>query len=303
LLEDCAESFSGLDYIGHPLSDLTFLSFGAIKVATSFGGGLGRMRSSATAAHMAQIQQGWEVQQRSMFIKKCLKGSLAILALNVPLFSGGIMRSSRAVGIDHKSLVVALLRGFPDRLMERLRESPHEALLTVMHHRLSHFDESDFQHHQDLCDTMLELLPPSVLRAVPGLDAEVRNHWLFPVRVEHVEEVLRELNAKGVDAYRGATQLALVRNLPEETNTTQVGTPLASSSAAAVSLIGASDHPAPIASDVMEHVIYLPVHKRVPLPVLVQMAVIVHQVVEQMERKYGKDCEGIPLTQQIKSKL
>jgi hypothetical protein len=99
--------------------------------------------------------------------------------------------------------------------MLRLRQQPSAALLSFLHARLATFDAHEFQRHQDTCDLMVELLPPSLL--VPGWAAPVRNHWLFPVLVPagRVEHMLRRLNDQGIDAYRGATQLALVP-MPEE---------------------------------------------------------------------------------------
>ena len=45
-----------------------------------------------------------------------------------------------------------MMRGFPDRLMDRLREHPSSALLTMLEHRLRTFDHKSFQMHQDKCD-------------------------------------------------------------------------------------------------------------------------------------------------------
>jgi len=38
VVEDWAEGFSGLEYTGHPQSDLSLFSFGPIKYYTAFGG-------------------------------------------------------------------------------------------------------------------------------------------------------------------------------------------------------------------------------------------------------------------------
>jgi perosamine synthetase len=265
LIEDMAESFSGFEYIGHPSSDLTFVSFGSIKVATSFGGGLGRIRKKETWDEMRKMQDTWVVQTRSAYFTKCCKNTLTMLALNVPSCSSAVMRSARAMNFDHKALVVSMLRGFPDRLMERLRAQPSGAMLSMLHRRLSHFSPGDFQQHQDVCDLMVELLPHSP-GCIPGAEAPIRNHWLFPVTVEHIDEVLRELNAAGVDAYKGATQLALVPT-PEEAKG-EVATPA---------------H----AADLMQRVIYLPVHKHVTFPAVIRMALIMHQVMEKVEQKHG----------------
>uniref|UniRef100_H2Y2J5 Aminotransferase class I/classII domain-containing protein n=3 Tax=Ciona intestinalis TaxID=7719 RepID=H2Y2J5_CIOIN len=40
VLEDCAETFYGLQFKGHPESDIAFFSFGTIKISTVFGGAI-----------------------------------------------------------------------------------------------------------------------------------------------------------------------------------------------------------------------------------------------------------------------
>lgn len=48
LWEDCAQVFTGRQgYLGHPGSDAVFFSFGVIKRATAFGGGVARVRDDA----------------------------------------------------------------------------------------------------------------------------------------------------------------------------------------------------------------------------------------------------------------
>jgi len=267
LIEDCAEAFSGLSYIGHPRSDLTFLSFGSIKVCTAFGGGIARVRNANIAENMRRIQRGWDIQTRTTFFAKCLKVTLTMLPLNVPQVASTIMHLSRFFHFDHKRLTVALLRGFPDRLMEHIRTQPSAALLHMLKYRLEGFDEEEFQKHQDVCDLMLELLPHPPSIVVPGVSAPVRHHWLFPILLSTVDDVdgaCRLCNDAGVDAYQGATQLALVP-VPGDLR---------------------DSVPFPRrASDLISRILYLPVHKRVPLTDLIRMATIMHAVIERVERQ------------------
>jgi perosamine synthetase len=214
VIEDLAESFSGFEYVGHPSSDLTLFSFGSIKVCTGFGCGIARVRDRKIYDEMSRTQTTWAVQTRRAYFTKCVKNTLTMLALNVPTVTMNISRTGRLLNFDHRGMVVSMLRGFPDRLMERLRTQPSSALLATLHHRLANFDPTDFQKHQDVCDLMIELLPTGP-QSVPGIDASVRNHWLFPVMVDHSDEVLKELNKAGIDTFKGATQLALIQT-PEE---------------------------------------------------------------------------------------
>jgi hypothetical protein len=265
-IEDLAESFSGFEYIGHPRSALTLLSFGSIKIQTGFGCGIARVRDAHTAQRMRTIQVAWPVQTRWRYASKCAKTALAQSVLNVPAICWAFISGGRVLGQDHKALMVHVLRGFPDRLMERLREQPCAAQLTMLWRRLNSFDVASFQRQQDRCDLMLELCAATTTTrtdesvgseggaagevdatghvcggeaacvpsstscsttaaaspAVPGVHAPVRNYWLYPILVgtpgvdsRAVDVALRMLNQCGVDAYRGATQLALVPLPPE----------------------------------------------------------------------------------------
>jgi len=278
LIEDLAETFSSLSHIGHPACDLSFLSFGSIKIATAFGAGVARVRDAEVWSKMQATQEKWAVQARSTFFSKCVKNTLAMLVLNVPFVTGNATRIARAVGWDIKAAVVSLMRGFPDRekLMERLREQPSSALLAVLHRRLRDLDVERFQLHQDKCDLLIDLLPSSPSCQIPGYLAPVRNHWLLPVLMGRpgsddaadVAEIQRLLNENGVDAYRGATQLALVP-LPEEE----------------VPGKGELVQTPGVAADMMARTLYLPMHRAVPERDIVRMAAVMHRVVQRMEQQ------------------
>jgi perosamine synthetase len=149
MLEDCAEAFSGFEYTGHPQSDISFVSFGSIKVATAFGAGVSRVRDSAVFARMKQIHSGYVSQTRTAWFTKVLKVTPIVAILNVAALSGAVQGSCFTLGFDHKALVVKLLRGFPDNLMQRLRARPSASLLGMLNRRLQHFDAASFQRNTD----------------------------------------------------------------------------------------------------------------------------------------------------------
>ena len=115
---------------------------------------------------------------------------------------------------------------------------------------------------------LLDLLPSAPGVVIPGVSAPVRNHWLFPVVVRHVAEVQRLLNDNGVDAYRGATQLALVPMASDENAKGLVAPPAA-------------------AADMMARTLFLPMHRNVPVAAIVRMALVMHRVVERVEQNHG----------------
>ena len=275
--EDVAEGFRGftptpsptssspLPYfapfpLGHPQADLVLFSFGAIKCNTAFGGGLLLLppHRSHTAAALLSLHHSLPAASASAYLTKCLKVLAGMALLNVPLLSSLTMTSSRMMRVDHKALVVSILRGFPSHLMQNLQHQPSLPLLHQLHTRLHSYT------HQHTRGTVRAELMREMLHGcglVVGHQARSRHYWLFPLMVEEadgegeddgleeVNWVLAELTRLGVDAYRGATQLSVVRG-------------------------GGCEQ----AERLMDRVIYLPVHGRVPLMQLVRMAAVVHIV-------------------------
>ena len=239
--------------LGSPRSDLVLFSFGAIKQLTAFGGGLLILpnRHYRTAEALIELHHTLPIASNSAYWQKSMKIVLGMSVLNIPILSGLVMTSARMIGIDHKSLVVALLRGFPSNLMYNLNHQPSTALLHNLHDRL---EKARISHlHTTVRGELFSALLPSDL-VIPGFDSPSRHYWLFPILPpNHLTTAvfLRELNRLGVDAYRGATQLAVVR-----------------------------DGGCWEAEELMDRVVYLPVHAGVSLRYLVRMAAIVQIVVE-----------------------
>ena len=251
--------------LGSPQSDLVLFSFGAIKQLTAFGGGLLILpyRHQRTAEALLHIHHALPRATAAAYWQKCLKVLLGMGVLNVPLLSGSVMTSARVAGVDHKSLVVSLLRGFPSRLMHNLQHQPSLPLLQQLHYRLANASHSHL-HTTVRGELFASLLPPSLV--LPGFHSPSRHYWLFPLLPPpHVttDRFLSELNRLGVDAYRGATQLAVVRG-------------------------GGCVE----AEGLMDRVVYLPVHASVPLRLLVRMAAIVQLVVDNE----AADATSQPLT-------
>ncbi|CDJ41462.1 hypothetical protein, conserved [Eimeria tenella] len=70
LIEDCAESFVGELYRGHPLADISLFSFGLMKTCTAAGGGIATVRSRFVAARMRSLQALYPFSSRWTFFKK-----------------------------------------------------------------------------------------------------------------------------------------------------------------------------------------------------------------------------------------
>jgi perosamine synthetase len=181
VIEDFAEGFGGFDYLGHKDADLALFSFGPIKYETAFGGGIAKVRDSEIYAKMLNVQQGDPVQPQLEYLKKVLKYAFVYLFLNSPSVIRPTLYWARRLNIDHKKHAIGMLRGFPDRLMERLRHQPCNALLAMMHLRFMEYDLAQHQLTNVKHEYVGERLPA---KAVPvGNKAYVRNHWLCPIIV------------------------------------------------------------------------------------------------------------------------
>ena len=250
-LEDCAESFSGLDYVGDDRATVSFFSFGGIKVATAFGGGVAVVRDPEIGGMMRSMHSFYPQQKRSNYAWKLLKYSAVALPMNVQSLNRNARRLSGALDIDHKKYVVAFTRGFPDRFFERLRERPSTPLLLMLERRLATFARlGNFEGGVMAGRRAVERLQDVQGLLVPGQAASVQNFWLFPVIVDDVPKFLRRINKMGVDSYSGATQLDVVR-------------PTAAWVRAKKLAGEAPPRPTPVADWMMAHTLYLPVHRRV----------------------------------------
>jgi perosamine synthetase len=258
LIEDCAEAFCGLVYRGDPRSDLSLFSFGSIKIATAFGGAMVRVKDAHTLKEMRRIHDTYPVLSRMSFLKKVCRNTALLAVLNNPPIVGTVSLVSRHCNYDVKKRFVGLLRGFPgDDLIQQLRFQPSDPLLATLWRRFTHFDENAYAQGVRNGDALVNEIKD--ITKIPGEAALVRHYWLFPIIVEDPDWFLAELNRQGVDAYRGATQLALV-NAPS--------TPTSST--------------APLlfpenANELMRKVIYLPMHRAVTRKHMENIARIVKQ--------------------------
>ena len=181
VIEDCAESFSGFERIGHPKSDLALFSFGAIKFFTAFGGAIAKVSDPKVHQSMKDLYKNYPYQSRSDYINRVLKYSFVYILLNCPRVIKSGMYLTRLLGIDHKKHVVKMLRGFPSQLMRKIRHQPSGPLLAVMYERMQNFHASELLMAKLKGDYVSERLPTKATQV--GTKAAVYNYWLFPIIV------------------------------------------------------------------------------------------------------------------------
>jgi len=97
LAQDCAQAFTGADYKGDPLADVSMFSFGPIKTAAALAGGVLCVRDPSIWPRCASASWRKPVQERGAFAQRTFKYA-ALKALTNPLMIGlrQGLRASRA---------------------------------------------------------------------------------------------------------------------------------------------------------------------------------------------------------------
>lgn len=305
-------------HLGHPLSDLVLLSFGTIKHSTAFGGGILIVSSQHQTIYQSinEIHESrWPVFNDRTFLSKLSKIGLGMLLLN---FTQSIKFGKQLAGFfdyDHKRAVVDLLRGFGksedvDSLIERLNQSPSLSLLQTLESRLisKSINQSSGESGMDntiKCEIMTRLLNSSSnpQTVVPGLDCVSTHYWLYPILTPAYMDrstFISRLDACGIDAYMGATQLAYVEAgeqpyQSQPTMTFNIGLDDQNTSDESIDpsepvqqlYPSQISNRAPrqthnqncsVAYDLMERVIYLPVHRWTDIDSICRMAAIIEIV-------------------------
>jgi len=228
LLEDCAECFTGLGrdcYRGSPSSDLCFFSFGLIKSATALGGGIATVKDSELADHMHRLQQSIYRQQSQLsFLRRILVSCIFLSIAKSPLLYGLIHLLCTRLGIDFDALVTNAVRSFSprqsagadnitDKRIRKLRRTPCQALLALLHRRLSESrvrtTSAAFRRHQ--CQRLTKLLGNDNSAVVP-IHAEPSNstYWIYPILSDRPDAICKKLRQRGFDSTRGSSQLVCI---------------------------------------------------------------------------------------------
>ncbi|XP_066263544.1 uncharacterized protein [Branchiostoma lanceolatum] len=279
VLEDCAEGFCGFEYIGDPRSDIAFFSFGVIKPSTAFGGSILKIKDSELFSSMNEAYSLYPTQSSLEYLRKLLKYSVATVGLNCPFLTGhGVFVVQNVLGINHQKMWISLLRGFPDQFFQKIRQQPSAGLLSLLVHRCIGFRQKSFQVGVDKgrhADMLLQ--NPSMMKV--GDKAHNKNYWLFPILVEKPDEVIASLCKKGINAYRGATQLNVIKPLSETSH----------------HLSEQLTHYPEEARFIIDHVVYLPIHKRVPYYYIERVCKGLEEVLQKHGTVFQKPCFERPL--------
>ncbi len=202
LIEDCAQAFAGRDFEGTPEADVSMFSFGTIKTSTALGGGVLLVRDGGLHERLRVQQETLPLQSIRTHLLRIVKCAL-LKGLSGRLLYGCFVRGCALAGGDHDLLLAGSVRGFPgDELFERIRRRPCTPLLSLLRHRLTGFDDGRLARRAELGSQLSDLLDVRV--ECPGLRAERRTFWVFPVvlRIEP-ERLIAALRGINIDVAQG----------------------------------------------------------------------------------------------------
>lgn len=211
-IEDCAQAFTGLQYRGHPLCDLSMFSFGPIKTNTALGGALFRFRDSTLMSKVKALQEQLPIQSRWSFLFRIFKYAI-LKTITYPLVFSAFVAGCHLVGKSHDDVASGAVRGFAgSRFFDQIRKQPSFPLLKLLQRKLNNFNQASINQRIESAESFIEL-NPDIHR--PGDEAENHTHWVFPILSKSPDVLMRNLWRQGFDATRGASSLYVV-NPPEQ---------------------------------------------------------------------------------------
>ncbi|TYZ59035.1 hypothetical protein PybrP1_009869, partial [[Pythium] brassicae (nom. inval.)] len=141
VLDDCAQAFAGMTYTGERRADVSMFSFGTIKIATSFGGALLRVKNRTVLEEMQRRERRYPSRTNVFFFKRLLKYGF-FHGVTTPAVYGLFLHACRAVGANHDQVITSAIRGFSGgELVSLIQFRPSMALLGLLYHRLSTVDD------------------------------------------------------------------------------------------------------------------------------------------------------------------
>lgn len=255
-VEDCAEAYAGPRWHGHPDSDLALFSFGPIKTATAFGGGLARVADETVGAEMRQRISRMPRQSHAEYLLRLLKFGVLAAATN-PLVFAWLVRLLDLVGPGHDVALNRLTRGFPGpELLPRIRRRPSDASVQLLDRRL---------HQGDVCVSRRVGPGKRLIAALEGMQvptagASCHGYWLIPVLAPDPEALIGRLAEAGFHATRGRA-FAVVEHDPGVVAPAPVG-----------------------ARALYERVVYLPFAPEMSAHALDELAFVVRDEIERQGR-------------------
>lgn len=229
LIEDCAQGYTGAPPSAPPIADVSLYSFGPIKAQTCLGGAVAICRAPEAATAIRAVLAKHTPMPEQWLRTRALKYSLLKL-LSSPTTYGLAVAALRARGVDPDQAIGGAARGFSGSdLMASLRRAPPRSLLRLLARRTARPAGGAWR---TAAGAVLDAEFAATFER-PGHAATTHAYWLYPVLVQDPVAAMEKMRAQGFDATRGATSLRAITD--------------------------ATNFKAPNASQLIDHVLYLPI--------------------------------------------
>ncbi len=244
VIEDCAQSFHGWDNLKPSDADVGLYSFGPIKTSTALGGAVVVTHDKSLASRLRFIHQNYPTQRRSAYARRVIKYFVLKLASTRRAYSL-LFLLSKKMKVDADSAISRLAKNFGDGdLISKIRLRPSAALFAVLARRQRRYPRSR-------CDIRMEIgrrLRKQICTnerndhiLIPGSQAAGHSYWVFPMKWRSTDGIRNRLRMNGFDA-TSKHNLVLVRSIRE-----------------------IEDNDTPNMQDLLDHILFLPVHPELPL--------------------------------------
>lgn len=205
LIEDAAQGFS--DTWKESDADVTLYSFGMIKTATAFGGGLILCKHNSLMDRLRSRQQLLPVQSTASYIKRILTGVILKICCSRILYPL-LYRLTISAGVSMDQFLRRWTAGFSaSELLPAIRHRPCRLLKRMVKHRLSLPLSSRLQQKEAAVKQMQQL---AAHWKWIGQQADQHVHWIIPVLVEDPQSAIELLAQCGIDATQKGSQLILI---------------------------------------------------------------------------------------------
>ncbi len=240
VIEDCAQAFVGSAYQGDERADVSMFSFGPIKTNTSLAGAVFRVRKPDLLQAMQHQHQQWGCQSSLKFAKRIAKYAFVKVISTRPL-CGGFYRFMKLFGKNHDGVARSMARGFAGPgFFEKIRCQPSVPLLKLLRYKLEDFDPAETARRRELGQRFQQLVGNDVY--VLGAAMTRQTWWVLPILVQDPGTLVPQLWDAGFDASNSCSLHSVVEN---------------------------SDS---VAATILEHIVFLPLHARMPVRELERLA-------------------------------
>ena len=194
IIEDCAQLFTQTKEERPKLSDISMYSFGTIKSATAFGGGILNFKDIELCKKLKEEHSKYPVQETSVFRKKVFK--LTLLKMLSGSFAFAlIFRLFKIFGSDIDQYLYKSTRGFQGDMFKKIAHQPTIKLLKALNYRLKTYNYDIVKTNIEHGKKMTEILSDKFL--IPGYKSEYYSYWVFPVASLKLKEVFKNFRKDG----------------------------------------------------------------------------------------------------------